>query len=104
MQMATEWTKQRIIELLETNDAAVGRALARLHENQTFDEQTHKDVKYRNNVGFRPCDAHVGSGMAEFFKKRGFLTEKQLAYWRSRNAKGTMRIGVYANQLLKQIK
>jgi len=34
----TEWDKDRILELLATNDKAVGRALIRLLQNQTSDE------------------------------------------------------------------
>ena len=99
----TTWNKTRIIELLETNDLAVGRALARLYQNQTFDEQTQKDVKYRNNKGFRPCHARRGTEMAEYFKARGSLTPAQVRYWRVRDKQGNMRIGIYATQLLGEI-
>lgn len=94
------WNKERIVELLEKNDVAIGRALARLYERQTFDERQIQDAKYRNNQGFRPCHARMGSVMAEFFNKRGYLTPKQAAYWRVRDKTGSMRIGIYANQLL----
>jgi hypothetical protein len=99
----TEWTKERVIELLEKNDKAVGRALLRLMQNQTNDEQIAEDVKYRNFKGFRPCHARMGTSMAKFFQGRGYLTQKQAAYWRVRDKKGNMRIGIYANQLLKEI-
>ena len=100
----TVWTKEKIIELLSTNDKAVGRALLRLYQNQTTDERIAKDVKYTNNKGFRPCHARIGVEMAEFFKARGYLSPKQAAYWRVRDKKGAMRIGIYANQLLNEIK
>lgn len=99
----TDWNKEKIISLLETNDKAIGRALARLMKNQTFDEQIAKDVKYRNDKGFRPCHAKKGTSMAEFFLSKGYLTPKQAAYWRVRDKQGNMRIGIYANQLLKEI-
>jgi hypothetical protein len=99
----TEWNKDRIVELLATNDKAVGRALLRLLQNQTSDEQVAEDVKYRNFKGFRPCHARMGTSMAKFFQGRGYLTSKQAAYWRVRDKKGNMRIGIYANQLLKEI-
>ena len=99
----TEWTKERIVQLLETNDKAIGRALLRLYQNQTNDEQTSQDVKYRNNQGFRPCHARMGSSMAEFFRNKGYLSPKQAAYWRVRDKNGNMRIGIYANQLLGEI-
>jgi hypothetical protein len=97
------WTKERVVELLATNDKAVGRALLRLLQNQTSDEQVAQNVKYRNNTGFRPCHARMGTSMAEFFQSKGYLTAKQAAYWRVRDKNGNMRIGIYANQLLKEI-
>jgi hypothetical protein len=99
----SEWNKKRIIELLATNDKAVGRALLRLFQNQTSDEQVAEDVKHRNFKGFRPCHARMGTSMAKFFQARGYLTPKQAAYWRSLDKKGNMRIGIYAGQLLKEI-
>ncbi len=99
----TEWTKERIVDLLQTNDKAVGRALLRLLENQTSDEQIAQDVKHRNNMGFRPCHARMGTSMAQFFRDRGFLSPKQVSYWRVRDKNGNMRIAIYANQLLKEI-
>ena len=101
--MKSDWTKARILDLLEQNDLAVARALFRLMQNQTFDEQVAEDVKYQNNKGFRPCHARRGTSMAKFFQSRGFLTKKQVAYWRVRDKQGNMRIGIYANQLLKEI-
>jgi hypothetical protein len=99
----TEWNKERIVNLLQTNDKAVGRALLRLLQNQTSDEQVAESVKHRNDRGFRPCHARMGTSMAKFFQARGYLTEKQVAYWRVRDRNGNMRIGIYANQLLREI-
>jgi tRNA(Ile2) C34 agmatinyltransferase TiaS len=100
----TDWNKDRIVHLLEVNDKAVARALVRLNANQTADEQDQETVKYQNGKGFRPCHARMGSSMAKFFEKRGYLTQKQVEYWRKRDRKGTMRIGIYAGQLMKEIK
>lgn len=99
----TDWNKERIVELLATNDKAVGRALLRLLQNQTSDEQVAQTVKHRNNRGFRPCHARMGTSMAEFFREKGYLSPKQVSYWRVRDKKGNMRIGIYASQLLKEI-
>lgn len=99
----TEWNKEKIVELLRNNDVAVGRALVRLAERQTADEQVQKTTKYLNGEGFRPCHARMGVEMANFFQKRGYLTKKQADYWRVPDRKGNMRIGIYANQLLKVV-
>jgi hypothetical protein len=97
----TEWTKEKIETLLETNDKAVGRALVRLTELQTADEVVEEDTKYRNGKGFRPCHARMGTSMAKFYQKSGFLTPKQINYWRVRDKSGKSRIGIYAGQLLR---
>lgn len=90
-----------IVRLLETNDKAIARALVVLRENQTNDERKDKNTKYRNMSGFRPCDARLGTEMAEFYLENGYLTPKQLAHWRQPYAKGGMRISIYWRQLLR---
>lgn len=97
------WTREDIIALLDTNDKAVGRALLQLNARQTFDERQEEDTKYRNGRGFKPCHARMGTSMAEFFKRNGYLTPKQAAYWRVRDKNGSSRIGCYARQLLECI-
>lgn len=92
--------RNEIIELLRTNDKAVARALVVLTERQTADEQRSENTKYDNGRGFRPCHARMGTSMSKFFKARGYLTEKQIAYWRVPQKDGKMRIEIYAGQLL----
>lgn len=94
-------TKENIVSLLDTNDRAIGRALLVLHNNQTSDEQASQDTKYHNKKGFRPCHAYMGSSMAEWFKKKGYLSPKQANYWRKLDKKGNMRIGIYWKQLIE---
>jgi hypothetical protein len=101
--MKSNWTKEKIVELLRNNDVAVGRALSRLTKNQTFDEQNSEATKHLNGIGFRPCHARLGTSMGKFFDRNGYLTEKQVAYWRKKEKTGKMRIEIYANQLLKEI-
>jgi hypothetical protein len=101
--MKSNWTRDKIVELLRTNDVAVGRALSRLTKNQTADEQNEENTKHNNGIGFRPCDARMGTSMGKFFDRNGYLSPKQISYWRRENASGKMRIEIYANQLLKEI-
>jgi hypothetical protein len=91
--------KEHIVKLLETNDRAVARALLVLNANQTADEQASESTHYHNGCGFRPCHARMGTSMAKFFKNRGYLTEKQVAYWRKLDRTGSMRIAIYWRQL-----
>ena len=92
--------KHYIAQLLQNNDKAIIRALIVLNERQTQDEQASEDTKYNNGVGFTPADAKMGTSMAEFYARRGYLTDKQLAYWKKPNRKGVWRICKYAGQLL----
>ena len=94
-------TKQEIIELLRTNDKAIIRALLVLTERQTYDEQVNQDTKHQNGRGYRPCHARMGTSMTEFYKQNGYLSPKQIAYWRKLNDNGKMRIEIYAGQLLE---
>lgn len=88
-----------IVKLLETNDKAVARALVVLYERQTADEKVSEHTKHHNNRGFRPCHARMGTSMAKFYLARGYLSPKQIAYWRKRGKEG-MRISIYWKQLL----
>lgn len=97
-------TKDSIVALLKTRDLAVAKALVALNERQTADEQRQEDTKYLNGQGFRPCHARMGSSMAKFFLQHGYLSPKQVAYWRKPMRCGNMRIGIYAGQLLEVAK
>ena len=92
--------KPSLIKLLETNDKAVARARVVLNERQTTDEQSAQTTRYHNCRGFKPCHARMGTSMANFYSRRGFLSPKQLAYWRKVDKNGSMRIGCYWKQIL----
>lgn len=94
--MVTKW---QIIDLLRTNDRAVARALVVLNQRQTQDEQASEHTRHQNGRGFRPCHARMGTNMAKFYERTGYLTSKQVAYWRRLQRDGKMRIEIYAGQL-----
>lgn len=94
--------KDTIVKLLATNSKAVARALVLLNNRQTTDEQASENTRYLNGRGFRPCHARMGTSMAKFFERNGYLSPKQLAYWRVRDKTGSMRIGIYWAQLLEE--
>lgn len=99
--MSKTYTKSEIATLLMTNDKAVGRALVALNERQTYFEQAAQATLYSNGVGFSGADARIGMSMASFFLKFGYLSAKQIAFWRKPNKRGTPRIVKYAGQLLE---
>ena len=102
--MATELTREGINELLLTNDKAVARALVVINENQTFDEQACGQTTHNNGTGFTGFDAEVGTSMANFYVKYGYLSPKQLATWRKVDKNGNIRIGKYWRQLVEAAK
>jgi len=86
----TDWNKERIQELIVTNDAAVKKALLVIFNNQTADERSAEATHDRNNIGFTGVDAKIMTSFAKQLIGRGFLSSKQLAiarrklpkYWR----------------------
>lgn len=94
-------TKAQVIDLLQTNDKAIARALVALNERQTASERNSQATFNDNGEGFVPCDARMGTSMAEFYTRYGRLSEKQLAYWKRTNVRGVMRICKYAGQLVR---
>ncbi len=95
-------TKETIIRMLATDKRAVARALVVLHARQTDDEQAQESTRYLNGRGFRPCHSRMGSSMAKQFLHKGFLSDKQISYWRVPDKTGAMRIGIYWAQLLEE--
>jgi hypothetical protein len=98
------WTPDDVKRLLSAEGDlgmhAVGRALSALYERQTASEQSSMDTKEWNGVGFSAFDGHIMSSMAVFYRERGYLTEKQLAFLRSGTKKRPApRIHRYAKQL-----
>jgi len=96
-------SKDELLTLLKTNDKAVARALVVLNNRQTADEQATQGTRYLNGMGFRPCHARMGTSMATFFQRNGYLSPKQVAYWRATDKSGSMRIGLYWRQILEEV-
>ena len=96
-------TKELIVDLLMRPDTlgmkAIGRALIAIRARQTYDEIRTEQTRHSNMRGFTQADAKRGTSMADFYAERGFLTAKQLAYWRKPNATGATRITKYWKQL-----
>lgn len=97
-------TKEYIQQLLLTNDTAVGRALIALNERQTASERGMQVTVIANGVGFKPSDAFMGTSCARPYTRIGFLSPKQLSYWRAPAGKNSFRIGQYHRQLIEVAK
>lgn len=64
---------------LSTNPAWAQRAIVKLWERQTADEQSAKTTGHDNGIGFNGTDAFILSSFAEQIKKGRTLSVKQLA-------------------------
>lgn len=88
------WTKDQIVEMLETNDKAVTRAVIAIYKRQTASEQAAQTTQVSNNVGFNHSDAPYLSYCAKYaMNKKTYLSGKHLE--KSRN-----RVKKYWKQLL----
>ena len=73
------WQKEDIQELIDTNDAAVSRALMVIFDNQTADEKREGVTKVTNNIGFTGRDAEFLTDIALKWKRWGrWASQKQL--------------------------
>ena len=54
------------------------RALVKIYENQTADEQATGSTHFINGIGFTGVDAEILTSFAGQLNRRGFLTEKQM--------------------------
>ena len=91
------WGKEKIQNLLRTNDEALYRAIERIYDRQTLDEQDAQDTREWNSVGFTGVDGYIMSNFAEYYKKWGKLTDKQKNLARKKMVK-------YWKQLLEVIR
>lgn len=76
-------TTEKILELLRTNDGAVVRALMRIYERQTQDEQRREDTNKHNDIGFTIHDARLYTRFAKQWVERQWLSERQMEVLRA---------------------
>jgi len=75
----TQRQRQEFIrEKLKTSDTWATKALIKIFEAQTKDEQNSDNTSNLNSVGFAPCDAFILSKLAKFYMEKRFLSPKQM--------------------------
>lgn len=91
------WDRETVIQLLETNDLALAKAVSVIYRAQTADEQSALQTKERNGVGFNGTDAPFLSSIAQKLPRYdNRMTQRQIAKVRPMMKK-------YWAQLLKEI-
>jgi hypothetical protein len=89
-----EHTKESIIQLLNTSDKAVERAIIAIYNRQTFAEQSSEKTVEHNGEGFSGFDAEILSSFAKQILKGRSLSYKQIAI-------GRKKMVHYTRQLLE---
>jgi len=71
-------TKDFIKNQLATNPTWAVKALVKIYERQTIDEQNSQSTKENNGIGFKGLDANILSSFAEQVNKGRNLSVKQM--------------------------
>ena len=71
--------KTFVKEKLSSSQNWALNALLKIFDYQTAEEQDWETTNVYNGVGFTGVDAEILSSMAKQYRKRGFLSEKQMA-------------------------
>lgn len=88
------WTREELIELINTNNLAVERAILRIHAGQTAQEKQDENTYDHNDIGFSSAHAKVGTYMAKWLQQGKHLTGD----WLPKGRKIALR---HVRQLLK---
>ena len=83
-----------IREVITTNPQKAIKAMIRIYEYQTADEQESGDVSEFNGVGFAGTDSVILTSFCKQYQKYGRLSEKQIEIV-------LKKIGKYAGQLTR---
>ena len=92
------WDKERMVHYLENSDEMVRRAVVKIWELQTADEQLSEATRHHNGVGFNGYDAQILTSFAKQIRDGFRLSEKQMSIARKRMLKYTKQLVDIANQ------
>ena len=92
------WTKERIYNLIQTDDRVLYGAILQLYKRQTDSEKIEGTARYRNGVGFNALDANFMCSLARYYQKNGYLTYNQKNVARKKITKYTNQLTRIANK------
>jgi ssDNA-binding Zn-finger/Zn-ribbon topoisomerase 1 len=92
------WTKEAIIDLINTREDAVLKGIVIIYNRQTTDEQVTRDTKYLNGRGFNGFDAEFGSSLAVQVIDKHYLSIKQMEFARRLLRKYAGQLAEVANE------
>jgi hypothetical protein len=70
--------KEFVKRKLSTDPLWAQRALLKIYDFQTHEEQRAQDTRYNNGVGFTGTDGRILSSLAKQLEKYGRLSDKQM--------------------------
>lgn len=91
------YTKEQILDKVQTDQKWLERAIIAIYDRQTTDEKATEDTIYHNKKGFKSCHAKRGSYYAKWILSGKHLTDYHVE-------KAKKMIKPYIGQLLKVIK
>lgn len=91
------WTPEKMTAVLNRNNEQLCKALVKLYEYQTADEQAEGSTKHSNGVGFNGSDAKILTSFAQQYQKKAYLSDKQIACVRKKLMKYTKQLCKIAN-------
>ena len=94
-----KWNKENIKVLLETNAKFLERAIVKVYEKQTQDEQQTQSTNHNNNVGFNSSDSFILSSFAQQIIKSTYPEGNRLSLKQKEIALPKML--KYSNQIAK---
>lgn len=91
-------TREAFKELLQKDDWAVHRAIARIYERQTADEKAERTTRHSNGRGFASNDARLGTYYGDWVKSGRRLTGAHLVRARQMALKYVGQLVEVANE------
>lgn len=101
MRKHTKGSIKALFRRADKGDEAIARAVHAIYKFQTTREKNSETTIENNEVGFNGAHGKKGTGMGRFYAANGYLTPKQIAWWKARTSTGKMRIDTYASQLAR---
>jgi hypothetical protein len=92
------WDKEKIKQLILTNDEAVERGMVAIYRRQTQDEKQVKATKHNNTIGFSSAHSRLGSYYAQWVLSGKHLTGYHLVKARKMMMHYSRQLVEVANQ------
>ena len=70
--------REYLKEKLSTDEAWAIRALVKIYAYQTENEKEYLETNEENGVGFSGADAEILTSFAEQYRRKGYLSPKQM--------------------------